>query len=248
MFNIEKIEKFLKTWKQQPGYVGALLAGSHAVGTADEFSDVDIHIVFSDEIDWRERGNLIVNGTLFEYFANPIKQYRSYMRQEFALNKNHTARMFTTGKLLEDLSGEVARLKMEGTEYLAKNIQGPDSTKIELLKYEIWETLDGLKSVETTPSFSYLYALTLKGIVDAYFDFLEVEKISSSKFYRYLTDERFAEKYKIKKFPDTEFKKIFIEALTQPSITAIEKVASYVQLKMGGFDIDGWKLRTKVSL
>ncbi len=123
MLNFEKIEEFLNVWKQEPGYAGALLAGSHAVGTADEFSDVDIHIVFSDDVDWRERGNLIVDGTLFEYFANPIKQYSAYMEQEFLANKNHTARMFSTGKILDDKLEEVVRLKAKGLEYLAKDIQ-----------------------------------------------------------------------------------------------------------------------------
>jgi len=55
------------------------LTGSHASGNADEFSDIDLYIILSDKVKWRERGNKLVDGFIVEYFANPLRQIKKYI-------------------------------------------------------------------------------------------------------------------------------------------------------------------------
>ena len=59
------LNKFLKDWRDKDFVKAALLTGSYAVGG---------YLMLSDNVDWRERGNLIIDGVLVEYFANPVIQ------------------------------------------------------------------------------------------------------------------------------------------------------------------------------
>jgi len=65
------LEKFLKEWKEKDFVEGALLTGSYAIGMETKYSDVDVYIILSDSVEWRERGNKVIDGVLIEYFANP---------------------------------------------------------------------------------------------------------------------------------------------------------------------------------
>jgi predicted nucleotidyltransferase len=243
----EKIEQFLAPWKKKPGYVGALLTGSYAVGTQNEFSDIDIHIVYANGTDWRERGNVKVGGLLFEYFANPVSQYRAYMTKEFANGKNHTARMFVVGKILEDTTGDLSLLKKEGAAYLKKKLQKTNKIQNELAKYSIWDSVDELQGKEGA-NFTYLYALAMNKIFESYCEFLGVEKMAPSKVYRYFTDAKFRKNYRVDDFPDSQFSKFFVRAFDAESLGNIQKLATHTQKMMGGFDIDGWKLKTKIEV
>ena len=96
------LNKFLEKWKRK-GYVeGAILTGSRVTSYFSKYSDIDVYIVLSEKIKWRERGNRIFDGFLIEYFANPPYQIRKYFVEEFKQNKYTTARMFVMGKILFD--------------------------------------------------------------------------------------------------------------------------------------------------
>ncbi len=243
------LEKFLKPWQKKEGYLGAILTGSYATGTQTEFSDVDVQIVYDDNVSWRERGNKIIDGYLFEYFANPIPQYKKYMEKEFLSGKRTTARMFVTGKIIEDPTGQVSRLKKEATTIFKRKLRPMSKTDIEVAKYSIWDAVDGLKdlSVKQTPDFSVQYGISLGKILDYYTKFLKIEGPTSSKMFRFLNEKSFRDKYQMPQIPDPKFVNLFLAALAKQDLKDIEKLAKYVQLKMGGFNNDGWKLKTSVE-
>lgn len=240
------LKNFLKPWQKKEGYLGAILTGSYATGTQTEFSDVDVQIVYDDNVSWRERGNKMIDGYLFEYFANPIPQYKKYMEKEFLSGKRTTARMFVTGKIIEDPTGQVSRLKKEAATIFKRKLRPMSKIDIEIAKYSIWDALDGLKDLATkqTPDSSVQYGISLGKILGYYTKFLKVEGPTSSKMFRFLSEKSFRDKYQMPQLPDPKFVKLFLAAITKQDIKEIEKVAKYVQLKMGGFDIDGWKLKT----
>jgi hypothetical protein len=53
-------------------------------------------------------------------------------------------------------------------------------------------------------------------------------------------------------FPDEEFKSLFIAAIQEENrakmLDHFEELSTHVLLKMGGFEIDGWKLRSSLDL
>ncbi|NJE07958.1 nucleotidyltransferase [Thermococcus sp. M39] len=244
------LDKFLKDWKDKDFVEAALLTGSYAVGLQTKHSDVDVYIVLSDKVEWRERGNVIIDGVLIEYFANPVKQIRQYFKKEFKQNKRSTARIITIGKVLFDKTGIAEELKREALEYMKKPFEKPDEIWVEIAKYFLWDMLDSLKDAEerNDPSFSYLYHLTINKALEIYSKFLCVEIPPASKVYRLFTDGKFREAYMFEEFPDKEFVKLFLSAMKSLELRNLELVIEHVFDKMGGFNINGWQLRTKIEV
>jgi len=107
------LDKFLLDWRDREDVTGTLVCGSYITGGPSRHSDIDLHIVTSDENDWRERGNKIIDGYLVEYFVNPSKQIKEYFREDHQNNKVMAATQFVTGKIILDKDGAVAELKEE---------------------------------------------------------------------------------------------------------------------------------------
>lgn len=110
------LETFLKDWKDREDVVGALVCGSYVTGYPLKRSDIDIHIILADHVEWRERGNRVVNVFLIEYFANPPAQIRKYYQDDF--NKQRTMSMvqFKTGRIVFDYTRIIKNLKFEAEE------------------------------------------------------------------------------------------------------------------------------------
>ena len=70
---MEKWEAAARKFIKQCGFYNeieaAFLTGSYAAGNADKYSDIDLYIVLSEDVTWRERGNKRFDGFLIEYFA-----------------------------------------------------------------------------------------------------------------------------------------------------------------------------------
>ncbi|GAB6134722.1 nucleotidyltransferase domain-containing protein [Thermococcus prieurii] len=242
--------KFLTPWEENEVVEAAILTGSYALGLQTPRSDVDVYIILSDDVDWRERGNVFVDGFLIEYFANPVRAVRMYFEEELAQNSRGTARIILTGKVLFDKTGIVETLRAEAEEYMRKPFPKPDPLKVELAKYFLWDALDSLKDSEERgdPSYSYLYHLALREALESYARFLRVEVPPASKVYRLFSDEAFRRAYLFPDFPDDEFVALFLRAMEEVRTGNAEALVNHVLEKMGGFRIDGWRLRTGVKV
>ena len=75
-----------------------------------------------------------------------------------------------------------------------------------------------------------------------------VEIPPASKVYRLFSDGRFRDVYMFEEYPDREFVVLFLNALEETKAENLERVIERVLEKMGGFSIDGWKLRTPVKV
>jgi len=94
---------FLKPWQEKPEVIGALVTGSHAIGTNTPQSDVDVHIFLKSDCPWKERGNEHVQGYLIEYFANPLGVYKQLEDIDYKDNQRTNIRMLATGEILFDM-------------------------------------------------------------------------------------------------------------------------------------------------
>ena len=69
--------------------------------------------------------------------------------------------------------------------------------------------------------------------------------------FEFLTDEKTQRKYGAKEFPDHKFTGMFVSAMDEQDKEWMMKHAihlrDYVLDKMGGFNIDGWKVRSKLE-
>ncbi len=243
------LDIFLKEWEKKEYFVGALLCGSHAVGTANSLSDVDLHIILSDKIDWRERGNKTVNGIQIEYFVNPKHKIREYLKEQYAWNSYITVRMFATGKVVRDPYGEISKLKQWAAHEVNRKFKKMTQSNVELDKYHLWYILDNLKDLHFHNSlgFIFLYHNALDKAFHVYAEYLQMEIHSEAKLYKYLSSDQFRHKYKMPAFPDKKFTDLFIDALRKQNYPHIQKLLNHVIMKMGGLKVENWKLRTKVN-
>ncbi len=243
-------EKFLEPWERNKDVTGIILCGSYITGGHTKSSDVDIQIILKEGCKWRERGNKIVDGVLMEYFANPVENILRYFEEDNKKRKKTFAHMFATGKINLDKNGDAKRLKEKGKEYLKKKFDKSSKLEVELDKYALFDMEDNLEEVynRKTLDFSFVYNNFLKNVLEIYSDYLGYPTISSHKVFRFLTSRGDQDKYCVPSFPDEKFKNMFIGAMKETKrermINNYKKLSGYVQKKMGGFNIDGWKLRS----
>ncbi|WP_342531354.1 nucleotidyltransferase domain-containing protein [Lysinibacillus sp. FSL R5-0849] len=247
------LETFLNDWQGRDEVVGALVCGSYVTGHPSERSDIDVHIILSNEVKWRERGNQIVDGFLIEYFANPPGQIRRYFQDDF--NKHRTMSMvqFQTGQILFDYTGIINELKLEAYAWQEKNYETINKTVLELKKYGLWDMLDNTKDCyeQKRGDFIFVYHHALATLFMEYGQFLNVDTIPTYQIHAYLVDPIYLQKYMKSAFPDEHFKQMFLHALkesnTEQMLESLEALVSYVLKQMGGFCIDGWHVKSPIE-
>jgi predicted nucleotidyltransferase len=247
------LNKFLEEWKDRKEVIGISVCGSYITGNPSKHSDIDINIVLKNNCNWRERGNKIVDGVLMEYFANPSWKIEEYMKEDEQDRRRVDAHMFATGRIILDKRGKMKKLKALGQKYLKKKFKKPDSSRKEILKYISWDMLDNLEEVYERKSsdFEFVYFNSLQQMINFYSEFLGFYRFSPNKMLLFLQDKKDMKKYSIPKFPDQVFAKLFVKAIKEKNkvkkMNLFKQLIQRMQLKMGGFDIDGWKVRSKVK-
>lgn len=249
----EAVEKFLKEWKSKKEVIGAMVCGSYVIGKPSKHSDIDLHIILSDSIKWRERGNKFVDGFLIEYFANPSNQLKHYFEDDLSDNSYQSPTMFLTGKIIFDKEGKIKELKKLAEEYRKKSFKKFNEVSLELQKYSLWDNLDNLQdnAISDSPDFNFIYFNSLEALRKAYCRYLGYVISNIDKAYKTLNKKEYRNKYLQEDFPDKTFIKLFNKCLhvedKKKMMKKFEKITIYVFHKMGSFNIDGWKIRSKVE-
>ena len=247
------VEKFIENWEHKKDVVGAVICGSYVTGNPSKHSDIDVQIILNEKVKWRERGNKIVDGFLIEYFANPGGQNLKYFEKDFKRNRKIQIHMLTTGKVILDKNGDVKKLIKEAEKWDKKKFTKSNKFEIEINKYHIWDMLDNLEEVyeEKEKDFYYVYYNFLSTLLDSYSRFIGFNSINANKVRRFLSDKKDQKKYKMKNFPDKTFVKMYLKAMELSDksnmISNFKQISEYVMKKMGGFNIDGWKIKSEVE-
>jgi len=247
------LTKFIADWKDRKDVIGAVVCGSFITGNTSKHSDIDIQIILDSNTAWRERGNEIIDGILIEYFANPVKKHYEYFESDYKSRRKNNAHMFVTGKMLFDNTGELGELIKSAKKYLVKKYPKMNKIQVELAKYHLWDTLDNLEEVSEAggEDFYFVYFNCLYDLFDTYAKFLRFDSLPVNKFRRFLTDEKDKKKYCVGDFPDQEFVKMTVSVLElkdKPKMMKEYKaMTGHVLDKMGGFNIDGWKIKSPAS-
>ena len=220
-----------------------LVTGSYASGNRDEFSDVDVYLVLSDEADWRERGNKRVGGYLIEYFANPERQIRHEMQQYGSPIKT----MLQTAVILEDKTGAAQRLlKLCENKIEHEPISEND---LKMSMYYLWDFMNELERAAKMDAsgFFIVYFTALEKATMLYSRFLDAPIPYITHMYRWLSDECFRHKYGLPDFPDAVFTDKLLACYSVESIkekhACIKGVYAHIEKAIGGFDIDGFVSR-----
>lgn len=244
------VEKFLSKWKEKKEVVGAVICGSYITGSPSKHSDLDIQILLDKNVIYRERGNEYVDGFLIEYFANPLPQNEDYYRTDYEDRRNIHIHMFLTGKILFDKNGDVKKMIQIAKKWEKKKYRKPSKLIIELNKYFLWDNLDNLqeKYESNEEDFYFVYYNFLNSLFEKYSLYIRYNKVSEHRIMKALTDYNYKKKYWFKDFPDKEFVNLYVKALKlndrKIMLNNYIKLTKYVHVQMGGFNIDGWKIRS----
>lgn len=243
---------FLDTWRKKDGYEGAIVSGSFVTGDNTVSSDIDVHIIMNDTFHKKEKGLQEKDGFLISYVAFPVRMFPAVLKKGHAEHERIMARYYTKGEIVEDINGEVLRLKKMARQNLSIPLESLEAPNRENGKYVMVAVLDDLRDMsDEDPYFYFLYYLLLEYVVRVYAMFLGLDMPNTIRSYgkleRFFHDKDWRKRYLINDWKDDVFVRFFEEALAEASFEYVEALVSYVVEKMGGFDKADWKLKTSVD-
>jgi len=249
-----KLDLFLADFEYADDVVGVLVCGSYITGNPTSHSDLDVHIVLDNKVDYRERGNKIVDGLLIEYFANPLKQILCYFDEDLKDKSLMCQTQFATGKIMMDKVGDVEALKLQGQKMISDFYASPqtDFRLSELDKYFLWDMLDDLQDAHESnrADFDFLYFTRLNMLLEKYMNGIN-RPYNCKTIYGNVIDAALRDKYLLRELPNDTVKDMIVSAITatgqNDKMTAYEKLTSEIIKQIGGFNIDGFKFKSKVE-
>lgn len=189
---------FIPPWIERPEVLGVLLAGSYASGLANDFSDIDLYFVLSDDSTTRQRGNHLIDGWVVEYNADPVRYIRALQEEQHKVGRLHCARKICTSKVIFD-RGQLAQLREEARATMQRPFALKDHANVEMMKYYLWDQLDNLRDLASraAPGYLYAYHCGLQMLINFYAEYLGAEVLRPVRMYEFLNDENFRLKEKI---------------------------------------------------
>lgn len=248
----EKLNKFLENWEYMNDTVGVLVCGSYITGNPSSHSDLDVHIILDEKVDYRERGNKIIDGLLIEYFANPARQVKEYFKEDYKQVKSMSQTQFVTGKIMFDKTGEVQKLKEEAKKMLDKKYSDLDTNMNDLNKYGIWDMLDDLQDglENNREDFDFIYYCNLDKLLSLYMRHIKFA-YNKKTILGNITSKIVRNKYLLDELPDEEIKLIIKNCIVlnnkEERMKNYELLTNKILELVGGFDIDKFKFKSPVD-
>lgn len=248
----EKLKKFLEDFEYKDDIVGILVCGSFITGNPSSHSDLDVHLILNKNVNYRERGNKIVDGLLIEYFANPSRQIREYFKSDYKGIRPMSQTQFITGKILLDKTGELKKLKLEASRMLDKQYSDLKTDISELDKYGLWDMLDDLKdSFENNrDDFDFLYYCNLDKLLSLYMKQIKYP-YHKKTILGNLTSEIVRNKYLLKELPNKKINKLIENCIVlkdkEKRMKNYELLTNKIFDLNGGFDINKFRFKSLVD-
>lgn len=248
----EKLNKFVDTLDYKREIIGILACGSYIVGHPSAHSDLDVHIILEDSVDYRERGNKFVDGLLIEYFSNSPSQIRKYFRDDYTNMRTNSWVQFITGTIIFDKYGIVQQLKGEAKEFFDRGFSNVDASIDLLKKYELWDMLDNLQDAFENDrlDFDFIYYTNLNQLIATYMRFVKLP-YDRKTILGNITSNIVRAKYLLSKLPH-EFISNSIQACIladskNKKMDSYQKLTNQVMDLCGGFNIDGFKFKSPID-
>ena len=249
----EKLNKFLENWKYKDDTIGVLVCGSYITGNPSTHSDLDVHIILKDDVDYRERGNKIVDGLLIEYFSNPPKQIRKYFEEDYNSLSSMSQTQFITGKIVKDTDGIVQKLKDEAQEMMNRNYDNINTSVNELQKYGLWDMLDDLQDAfeNNKEDFDFLYYICLDKLISTYMRYIKYP-YNKKSILGNITSEIVRNKYLLNELPDKDISDLIEKCITtkekEHRVEYYEELYNKIINLLGGFNIDEFRFKSPIDL
>ena len=233
------IEKFVENLKADKEIICVLVSGSYVHTKLDKHSDIDIHLILDESCDYRERGNVWIDGVEIEYFKNPPQQIRSYFKQE--TDSPHAAHMFVNSIVVGKSHKIVEELIAEAKVIIEKKPNVIRDFEKELSKYHLDDLLKDLEDcVINKDEFNFNFVKN-KLIDESVYIFCRLKRIRRTKEKRL-----FSQLENI----DSIFTELIAKSFDEKELNTrkIRKLVEYTENLLGGKRSKEWKLKSKLDL
>jgi hypothetical protein len=227
------------------------LAGSYAAGNADEYSDIDLYMVLDDGVDWRERGNRLVDGLLIEYFANPMRQIQKYVDSECETVNITTINMILNGVVIFDKNETAKHLREYCLQKDLHNFPKLSEFQLKTGLYGIWHCFDELTRAhnDKTADFDMQYYILLKTAFEFYSRYICSPIPNYTHLYKWLTNRVYRDKFNLPSYKDPAFLDLTLRAFDEmdagAKLNQASRLKDYIFNKAGGFDINNFTLKSQ---
>ncbi len=226
---------------------GIVFYGSFHTGTANEFSDIDLMILFDDDSYANQiKGFKTVNGIQVEYFERTISKIYERANSDYMKCEDSLLSMIGFGEVIFDRNGKVKELIDYVKEKYSRPL--PGYTRHEAI-YQIASIRKAVLAteelrVQNDPYFENYYFLTVERIRDFYHKLKGFSNLSQTKIYKLYTNEKLRQAQH-KKIPEQEFINLFIRAIEEGTSKEekIERVNQLFDYTIKGFKINYDDLR-----
>ena len=79
----------------------------YGTGFGNQFSDIDLHIIFNNNLEEEIRGSALINGIRIEYFEKRLESMYSKTLNEFKNQGNAVVSMIVYGDIILDKNGKI---------------------------------------------------------------------------------------------------------------------------------------------
>ena len=167
---------------------GIIFYGSNQTGFGNQFSDIDLHIIFNNNLEEEIRGSALINGIRIEYFEKRLESMYSKTLNEFKNQGNAVVSMIVYGDIILDKNGKIKTLQdyIKAIHSLPMPCLSEEEAKEQLAI--INNFFDDLKNlIEQNDIYAnHAYHLALERIKDFYFSYYGLPGVSRTKEIRWM--------------------------------------------------------------
>lgn len=207
--------------------LGAFFYGSYLTGFNEEHSDIDILVIFDNDIpNHLIRGNKYLDGIRIEYFEKPIGDIYLTIENEYNNQNNASLSIIGTSKILFDKNGSLRRLQDFALKKFSKPLPPLDLEDAREYVSILNNRMEKVRKAayENNPNFIHLYHLTIEKIRKFYHRLNGLPAVQTSKVYRVYLDEEYRKSFYKDNIPEREFVSMYIGAITDITSSTEEKL------------------------
>ena len=195
---------------------GIIFYGSNQTGFGNQFSDIDLHIIFNNNLKEEKRGSDLIDGIRIEYFEKTLNSMYQKTINEFKNQGNAVVSMIVYGNIILDKNGRIKELQDYIKQIHSLPMPGlsEDAAKEQLAI--INNFFDDLKNlIEKKDLYAnHVYHLTLEKIKDFYFSYYGMPGVSRTKALKTMLNDNYRNAIK-KENPPAEFIELYLKCLDE---------------------------------
>jgi len=185
---------------------GIIFYGSSQTGFSNDFSDIDLHIIFNNNIKEEIRGSMLFDNIRIEYFEKSLSSMYKKTINEFKNQGNAVLSMIVYGNVIYDRNGNIKQLQDYISSLFTLPMPCMEEEKAKEQIAIINNFFDDLTNlIETNDLYAnHVFHLTLERIKDFYFSYYGLPGVARTKALKVMLNDDYRNAIK-KENPSNEF-------------------------------------------